>query len=216
MPSIGLDGVSVQYEDTSPLRDVSVEFCSGSIGIMGPSGSGKSTLLRVIAGLQTPTQGSVMIDASPVKTPSWKSAGDLRIAMIHQDYRLVPFLTVAQNLLLAAEARGLDPDESHVLTALERVGLASSLSDRLPRSLSGGEQQRVAIARALLSGASVIVADEPTGALDSENTARVAEILSDLGSCDELAVVVATHDSDVAARLGHRWRLAEGKLWALE
>ncbi len=94
VPTIELDEVSVQYPNAAPLRDLSVTFRSGSVGILGPSGSGKSTLLRVIAGLQKPTVGAVRIDEQPVAMPSWRSASDRRVAMIHQDYRLVPFLTV--------------------------------------------------------------------------------------------------------------------------
>lgn len=216
MPTIDLEEVSVRYQDSSPLRDLSVTFRSGAIGITGPSGSGKSTLLRVISGLQEPTTGGVRIDQEPVKTPSWRSAGDLRVAMIHQDYRLVPFLTVAQNLLLAAETRGIDPDDSDVTTALDRVALPSSMRERLPGTMSGGEQQRVAIARSLMVGASVILADEPTGALDTHNTARVADILADLGRADGLTVLIATHDPQVAAHLDRCYRLSDGTLEAIK
>ncbi len=116
MPTIELNEVSVQYPNAAPLRDLSVTFRSGSVGILGPSGSGKSTLLRVIAGLQKPTVGVVRIDEQPVAMPSWRSASDRRVAMIHQDYRLVPFLTVAQNLLLTGEARGGERHELDLTT----------------------------------------------------------------------------------------------------
>lgn len=212
MSKIDIRDVTVDYRVACPVRQLSVCFDSGSVGIMGPSGSGKSTLLRVIAGLQAPSSGTVEIDGEPVKPPSWGSAGDSRLAMIHQDYRLVPFLNVAQNLLLAAEARHLAKTSSHVTQVLERVGLSGSLARRLPGTMSGGEQQRVAIARALITDAEVILADEPTGALDVANTAIIAKILMGLGQSKGPNVVVATHDPKVAALVEQCYEMVDGQL----
>ena len=201
MVVIELADIAVQYGAAMPLAGVSVAFAGGSSAVVGPSGSGKSTLLRVIAGTQTPTAGSVVIDGVPVRRATWAMPSDARVAMVHQDYRLVSFLTVRENLLLAAELRGVPCDTAAIEQALLRVALAPELADRMPSTLSGGQQQRVSIVRALLSGASVIVADEPTGALDVENTGRVADILADLGNDGGLTVVVATHDPSVADRM---------------
>lgn len=211
---ITLDRVTVRYPDVTPLDEVDLTFGPGTTAVMGPSGSGKSTLLRVISGMQRPAAGAVAIDGVEVAAASWRSAGDPRVSLVHQDYRLVPFLTVEQNMLLAAELRGVRRTGADVGAILERVGLPSSMSSRLPTSLSGGQQQRVAIARALLAGTSVLLADEPTGALDVDNTERIADILVELGRGDGLVVVVATHDSRVAERLDHRVQLARGKLVA--
>jgi ABC-type lipoprotein export system ATPase subunit len=211
---ITLDHVTVQYPDVTPLDEVDLMFGPGTTAVMGPSGSGKSTLLRVISGMQRPAAGAVAIDGVEVAAASWRSAGDPRVSLIHQDYRLVPFLTVEQNMLLAAELRGVRRAGSDVGTMLERVGLPSSMGRRLPTRLSGGQQQRVAIARALLAGTSVLLADEPTGALDVDNTERIADIMVELGRRDGLVVVVATHDPRVAERLDHRVQLARGKLVA--
>jgi ABC-type lipoprotein export system ATPase subunit len=211
---ITLDHVTVQYPDVTPLDEVDLTFGPGTTAVMGPSGSGKSTLLRVISGMQRPAAGAAAIDGVEVAAASWRSAGDPRVSLIHQDYRLVPFLTVEQNMLLAAELRGVRRTGSDVGTMLERVGLPSSMGRRLPTRLSGGQQQRVAIARALLAGTSVLLADEPTGALDVDNTERIADILVELGRRDGLVVVVATHDPRVAERLDHRVQLARGKLVA--
>nr|WP_296073055.1 ABC transporter ATP-binding protein [uncultured Actinoplanes sp.] len=209
---ITLDHVTVQYPDVTPLDEVDLTFGPGTTAVMGPSGSGKSTLLRVIGGMQRPAAGAVAIDGVEVAAASWRSAGDPRVSLIHQDYRLVPFLTVEQNMLLAAELRGFRRADADVATMLERVGLPSSMGRRLPTKLSGGQQQRVAIARALLAGTPVLLADEPTGALDVDNTERIADILVELGRRDGLVVVVATHDPRVAERLDHRVQLARGKL----
>jgi putative ABC transport system ATP-binding protein len=209
---ITLDNVTVKYPDVTPLDEVDLTFGPGTTAVMGPSGSGKSTLLRVIGGMQRPVAGVVAIDGVEVAVASWRSAGDPRVSLIHQDYRLVPFLTVEQNMLLAAELRGVRRAGADVGTMLERVGLPSSMGRRLPTKLSGGQQQRVAIARALLAGTPVLLADEPTGALDVDNTERIADILVELGRRDGLVVVVATHDPRVAERLDHRVQLARGKL----
>lgn len=209
---IELDRVTVEYSDATPLAKVTVRLEPGCTAVMGPSGSGKSTLLRVIAGQQQPTAGAVAIDGVAVAAASWRSSSDPRVSLIHQDYRLVPFLTVEQNLLLAAELRGVDRSADDVAGALDRVALPAGMRSRLPRTMSGGEQQRVAIARALMTGAPVVLADEPTGALDEGNTDRVTEVLVALGRTERLVIVVATHDLGVARRMDRCLRLVDGQL----
>lgn len=211
---IDLDRVCVTYDDCQPLRDVSHSFRPGAVTVMGPSGSGKSTLLRVIAGLQAPTSGRVEISSLPVAAPSWRSAGDPRVTLIHQDYRLVPFLTIGDNLRIARETRGLESPDGALLDVLGRVGLAEVDLARMPATLSGGEQQRVAIARSLLAGSEVLLADEPTGALDAANSAAIAQLLLDVGRRDGLIVVIATHDHDVADIVGSRLSLRDSHLQA--
>lgn len=212
---ITLGRVSVEYGDgVKPLDDVSHTFRTGTTAVTGPSGSGKSTLLRLVAGLQNPTTGAVAIDGEPVGRASWFSAGDPRVSVIYQDYRLVPFLTIAQNLSLAVESRGAKGSTDQVESALARVGLPPSMAHRLPGSMSSGEQQRVAIARGLVVGSPVLVADEPTGALDAENTARITDVLLELGQGSDLTVIVATHDLSVAERMDQRIDLGAGLLVA--
>lgn len=208
--NIKFDRVTVRYADATPLNELSLTVGPGSTALMGPSGSGKSTLLRLIAGSQAPSTGVVTIDGTVVKVASWSSAGDSRVALIHQDYRLVPFLTVRQNLLLAAELRGMIRPEADVNSILENVRLPASMAGRLPTTLSGGEQQRVSIARALMANASIVLADEPTGALDAENSADITELLASLGRNNGLSVVVATHDASVAERLDRCLNLSHG------
>jgi ABC-type lipoprotein export system ATPase subunit len=193
------------------LDDVSLQVEKEPVALMGPSGSGKSSLLRVLAGLQAPQAGTVVIDGKPVRAARDRGTTDPRVALIQQDHRLVDFLTVAENLRLAAELRGLPVTAADVSASLAEVGL-DGYASRWPATLSGGEQQRVAIARALLLESRVILADEPTGALDADNSLLVAGLLAEIAQRDGVCVVVATHDADVAARLPRRLRLTRGRL----
>ena len=147
MTVVTLQDVTVDYGQVVPLAGVSLTLAGGSTAVVGPSGSGKSTLLRLIAGTQGPTAGSVQIDNVPVRQASWATPSDSRVVMVHQNYHLVPFLTVQENLLLAAELRGAACDDRAVQLALSRVALEPSMISRMPSTLSGGQQQRVAIAR---------------------------------------------------------------------
>jgi ABC-type lipoprotein export system ATPase subunit len=209
---IALSHVTVAYVDATPLEDVTCAFEASVNIVMGPSGSGKSTLLRVLAGLQKPDEGTVRVDDGDVVPPTWRSSGDRRVALVHQDYRLVEFLTVEENLRLAAELRSIPVSTAQVETALERVGLTGSFAGRAPASLSGGEQQRVAIARALLCDVEVLLADEPTGALDRDNTMRIANVLAEVGAMNDVLVVIATHDPLVGSIPAEHFQLAAGKL----
>ena len=193
-----------------PLRGVSLHVATGTTAIVGPSGSGKSTFLRVLAGLQHPTSGTVCIDGESVGTGSRRADGDPRVALVHQDYRLVSFLTVEENIALAAEMRGVALGRGSVASALSLVGLAG-FEQRLPRTLSGGEQQRVAIARAMVARPAVLLADEPTGALDRANTGAVAQIFHELGERG-VVVVVATHDPLVSCAMSRTLELRDGSL----
>lgn len=209
---ISITDLRVTYGDTAPLDDLTVELGPGPTAVMGPSGSGKSTLLRVVAGLQRPDAGTVEIDGTAPRQASWRSAGDPRVALVHQDYRLVPFLTVEENVRLAAEVRDVHLTDDDLRGHLAAVGLDHLDLRRRPGTLSGGEQQRLAIARALASGVRVLLADEPTGALDATTTAVVADLLMGLGAEHGVQVVVATHDASVAARAETTYALEQGRL----
>jgi putative ABC transport system ATP-binding protein len=204
-------GIRVSYgkgeQQTTPLRELSLEVDDRPCVVMGPSGSGKTTLLRVLAGLQTPDAGTVELDGRDI-TADPATPG---LALIHQDYRLVDFLTVQENLQLAAEMRGLPLAEPAVTDALELVGL-DGMAGRWPTTLSGGEQQRVAIARALVTDSRVLLADEPTGALDRTNTTAIGELLLRLGTERGIHVVIATHDPSLAELMPRQFLLADGAL----
>lgn len=196
---IHLGGVSISYAQRRVLAGVTLDITAPVTALVGPSGSGKSSLLRVIGGLQTPTSGDVLIDGISVRRQAWSTPADERVAFVHQDYRLVEFLSVADNISLAAELRGLTIGNDEVSQALDRVGLGAGMSTRLPGTLSGGEQQRVALARAIVCKVAVLLADEPTGALDLHNTELVATLLREIAAVGDIQVVVATHDPVVAA-----------------
>ena len=207
--------VSVSYGRdraiTWPLRDVSFVVDGRTLAITGPSGSGKSTLLRVLSGRQRPASGQVILGESPVEFQSRRGPGDPRVALVHQDYRLIPFLSVSDNLRFAAEMQRIKCTEGDIARLLALVGMDGSQM-RDPATLSGGEQQRVAIARALAARPAVLVADEPTGALDAENTSRVADVFNQINIEHGVTVVVATHDPLVAHAMTECRELAGGRL----
>jgi putative ABC transport system ATP-binding protein len=201
--------LTASYGETQVLDGVTFDV-EVPTAISGPSGSGKSTLLRILAGAQVPDSGSVSLDGTPIAVPTWFRAGDQRIGLIHQDYRLVEFLTVQENIELASEARGRETDTSAIVEALEQVALDVGFLDRWPATLSGGEQQRVAIARALITNPRLIVADEPTGALDKANSRLVTELLLDATRARNALLVVASHDPTVVERFPKSLRLEGG------
>lgn len=202
----------MRYRDARPLAGVSATLGPEPTAIVGPSGSGKSTLLRVLSGQQAPDGGTVVLDGTPVRRASWRHPADRRIGLVHQDSRLVEFLSVADNVRLAAEIRRLPDDEATVSGALDRVGLGHVDARRAPATLSGGERQRLALARALVCGSRVLLADEPTGALDAQTTDAIAALLLDLARDCGLLVIAATHDPRIADAMATRLQLERGAL----
>lgn len=203
--------VTASFGERKILDAVSMPLGPEPVAIVGPSGSGKTTLLRLLAGQLRAGRGRVLLDGRQVRA-SRHGGGDPRVAVIHQDYRLVEFLSALDNVLLACELRGSLHTEHEARALLDRVGLRGDVLDRRPGHLSGGEQQRVAIARALLSGATALVADEPTGALDASATTQITDLLLDLATTHRVQVVIATHDQAVAGRMGRAMRLGDGVL----
>jgi putative ABC transport system ATP-binding protein len=181
------------------LRDIDLAVSPGEfIAVVGKSGSGKSTLLNMITGIDHPTRGTVMIRSTDVHSLDESSLATWRgrnVGIVFQFFQLVPTLTVRENILLAMELVGIIPKRERSARAdalLERVGIAGH-GDKLPASLSGGEQQRAAIARALANDPPVLVADEPTGNLDSRTTGAIQELFSELVQGGK-TVIVVTHE----------------------
>ena len=185
------------------LRGIDLDVFPGElVAVMGPSGSGKSTLLTIAGGLDTPTSGRVLVEGTDIATAGRKQVAALRrrsIGYVFQDYNLIPALTAAENVALPRELDGMSARKARreAVAALEEIGLGE-LADRFPDEMSGGQQQRVAIARALVGDRRLVLADEPTGALDSETGESVLALLR--SRCDAGAAgVLVTHEPRFAA-----------------
>jgi len=200
------------------LHDLDLDIRTGEfVSIEGPSGSGKSTLLQLLGALDTPTGGTIRFEGSEMGAASDATLTHIRgeqIGFVFQQFNLIPTLTAEENVGIAMIPHGHPKAKRRERSAelLARVGLGERL-DHLPSRLSGGEQQRVAIARALANQPRVIIADEPTGNLDSASARDVMSLLVELQSGeDAVTIVVATHDDDVARHAGRRIRLRDGAL----
>ena len=197
-----LDGVSFAVE------------AGATCAIVGPSGSGKTTLLGLCAGLDRPTRGSVRLagtDLGPLDEDARAALRARSVGFVFQNFRLLPTLTAWENVALPLEIRGERGARAAALDLLDRVGLADR-SAHYPTQLSGGEQQRVALARAFAGRPALLFADEPTGNLDAETGARVEALLFDLNREAGTALVVVTHDPELAARCEQTVRLKGGRV----
>ena len=196
------------------LRGVTLSVGAGEmVAVVGPSGSGKSTLLHCLSGLEDIDAGFVEIAGERVSGASRSGLSRMRrrhVGFVFQSYNLVPSLSVVENVSLPARLAGR-PLAREALSALARVGLAGRERDR-PEELSGGERQRVAIARTLASGADVVFADEPTGALDSSNARSVLDMLREVADDPRRSVVLGTHDVGAAARADRVLVLSDGRV----
>ena len=187
-------------EQLHVLNDVTVRITQGEfVGIMGPSGSGKSTLINILGFLDSKYEGKYSFNDESVSNLSDNQISKVRnstVGFVFQDFNLIEQATVEENVRLPLLYRGLTPRQTHlkVKQALEKVGLGDKL-EKYPRHLSGGQKQRVAIARALVNSPKFIIADEPTGALDSKTSASIMDILYRLNHEDGVTIVMVTHDS---------------------
>ncbi len=205
MQFISVKDVYKEYETAHALRGVTMEIEKGQwVNMMGASGSGKSTLLNIIGGLDSPTRGDVIIDSTEINKLSEDELALFRrekIGFIFQQSHLVPYLNAVENVMLAQYFHSM-ADEKEAVEALTRVGLGQRLHHR-PSQLSGGEQQRTCIARALINNPELLLADEPTGNLDRENTKLIMELLDNLHKEEHFTIVFVTHDPYVS-RWGQR------------
>ncbi len=220
---LALDDVSRVYGEGVPvyaLRNVSLEIRAGEfVSIVGPSGSGKSTMLGLLGCLDLPTSGAILVEGTDVTTLGDKERSRLRgdtIGFVFQQFHLIPHLTAAGNVETALLYHGLKASERQrrAFDALDRVGLAPR-HDHLPVQLSGGEQQRVALARAIVTEPRLVLADEPTGALDTANAKMVMDMFDGLAS-PQTAVVLVTHDREVADHALRKVSMRDGEIVADE
>ena len=198
-------------------RNINLEIQEGEfVSIMGPSGSGKSTLLHIIAGVDCPTSGDCIVQEHNIATLNQSELADWRnqnVGFVFQTFNLIPVLTAFENVELPLLLTNLNSKERRrlVTAALEMVGLADRMQHR-PKQLSGGQEQRVAIARALVTDPKLIVADEPTGNLDSHSATEVLEILRALSRDAGKTVIMVTHDPKAAAYGSRNIHLEKGEL----
>lgn len=197
------------------LRDVSFTIDQGAfVAIVGPSGSGKTTLLGLLAGLDTPTEGTVLLDGTDLGRLSEDDRARLRgekVGFVFQSFQLIPTLTAAENVQVVLELRGERGATLRARELLSRVGLGDR-GHHYPAQLSGGEQQRVAIARAFVNAPRVLFADEPTGNLDSSTGHRIIELLESINRESGATVVLVTHDAELAARAHRVIQLSDGAI----
>lgn len=219
MAKLTLEHISYKYKkaDQDVLKDISCQFADGEMAtIIGPSGSGKTTLLSILAGLDEPGAGTIDMDGRNVLGMDRDLWRRREVSVIFQSFQLFPLLTVLENVTFPMELNGVQKKEAkeRAKSYLKLVGIAPEKHKRYPSNLSGGEQQRVAIARSLSSGARILLADEPTGNLDGENTRNIISIFQHLAHEMGYCVIVVTHDSKIAKISDHVWQMEDGRLAA--
>lgn len=202
-------------EDLTILDDITVDIPDGQfVALTGASGSGKSTLLGLIAGLDAPTTGRINVDGEEVTAMNEDALAELRskkIGFIFQSFHLIPSLTAFENILIPMEIRGVKDAAERALELLGDVDLVNR-GHHYPTELSGGEQQRVAIARAFANEPSILLADEPTGNLDSKNGKHIFDLMTGLHSKRNVTLVLVTHDPQLAAQAERQIVLRDGRM----
>ena len=201
--------------DLTILDSVTAEIPDGQfVALTGASGSGKSTLLGLIAGLDSPTSGSILVDGEDVTTMTESGLADLRsrkIGVVFQSFHLIPSLTALENVMIPMEIRGTRDARGRALELLADVDLTDR-GHHYPNELSGGEQQRVAIARAFSNSPKILLADEPTGNLDSRNGSHIFDLMLGLHSRNNVTLVLVTHDAALADSADRRIILSDGRI----
>ena len=204
-------------DDLVILREIGFDVAPGeAVAIVGASGSGKSTLLAILAGLDTPTTGTVELDGVDIFSLDEDSRAELRgrsVGFVFQSFQLLPALSALENVMLPLELAGREDAEAEARAILKQVGLGERLG-HYPKHLSGGEQQRVALARAFVVRPKLLLADEPTGSLDSESGNAVIDLVFELNRSFGTTLVMVTHDEGLAKRCGRIVRLVAGRIAA--
>lgn len=204
-----------KYQKTKALSEVSCSFERGKVyAITGKSGSGKSTFLSLLAGLDVPTEGTLTVEGEDMRKMNRDAYRLNRASVIYQAFHLFPLLTVLENVMFPMELQHVPAKEAKARAReyLAKVGLPETLYKKMPGMISGGEQQRVAIARAIAAGGEILLADEPTGNLDSQNEKVIVELLGKLAHEDNYAVIVVTHNEAVAAAADVVYGMSDGAL----
>lgn len=206
---------SNHYQTTYALREVSAQFQSGQFCVIeGKSGSGKTTMLSLLAGLDLPSEGTIYLNEKSYRELNRDDLRRRQLSIIFQNYNLFPLLTVQENIAypLGLTGRKKGNWKERINEILESVGLNEAMLKKYPGMLSGGEQQRVAIARTIASEAPIILADEPTGNLDTANSGRIVENLKKLSHEDGRCVILVIHDPDIARQADVLYRMSDGRI----
>lgn len=197
------------------LDNVSFSINKGDfVAIIGPSGSGKSTLLHILGGVDTPTSGKVLIDGTDIYSLNETGLAIFRrrqIGLVYQFYNLIPVLNVEENLTLPLLLDGRQDDKAHLAELMDTLGL-SDRKTHLPNQLSGGQQQRVSIGRALVNNPAIVLADEPTGNLDSHNSSEIIELLKYYNKKYNQTLIVITHDEKIAMQADRILNIEDGRI----
>ena len=215
MAELTVENLHLKYGDNPILKGVALTLNRGEVvSLLGPSGSGKTTLLGLCAGLDRPTSGSVLLNGITLGEENEDERAQIRnqhVGFVFQNFQLIPTLTALENVTVPMELRGDRSARQLGLDLLGRVGLAERI-DHFPGQLSGGEQQRVALARAFINRPKILFADEPTGNLDAETSSSVIEVMLELNRSAGTALVLVTHDPDVARLTERTVRLRNGEM----
>jgi lipoprotein-releasing system ATP-binding protein len=221
---LSIKNISKSYIQRGQVLDkLSLEVNEGdSVAIMGPSGSGKTTLMNIIGLLDKPDTGEIIFRGEPIAEFSDDDSAGYRnknIGFVFQDHLLLPYLTVGENIFLPLLAGGHSPEEysvkeKFIVELMEKTGI-TDLKDKYPSNISGGEAQRVSLVRALANKPSILLADEPTGSLDSKNAENLGILLLEMNRTYGITIILATHSSDLAKKMSTTFHLEEGKLIVL-
>ena len=219
MEKIRVENISYNYSNgfqkIEALQEVSCTFEAGKIyAITGESGCGKSTLLSLLAGLDVPREGTIYIDGKPLNKMNRDTYRRDIASVIYQSFHLLPLLTAWENVMYPMELKGVPRKEGKESAKkyIRQVGLSDKILGQFPKMMSGGEQQRVAIARALAGGGTILLADEPTGNLDSQNEQNITDILIKCAHEKGYVVIVVTHNQEIAKQADHIYRMQDGRI----
>lgn len=204
-----------KYQVVEALKNISCTFEAGKLyAIYGESGSGKSTLLSLLAGLDVADEGSILVDGEDLSKMDRDRYRKNQVAMVYQAFHLFPLLNALENIMYPLEMKGIDKKTGKKmgLQYLAEVGLAESVATQYPKMMSGGQQQRVAIARAIAGGGNILLADEPTGNLDSENEEHIVRMLKALAHEKGYLVIVVTHNPEIVKQCDVKMKMKDGRI----
>ena len=204
-----------KYQVVEALKGVSCTFETGKVyAIYGESGSGKSTLLSLMAGLDIADEGSILIEGNNILEMNRDEYRKNKVAVIYQSFHLFPLLNALENVMYPLEMKGVERKRARELAAgyLTEAGLAESIFTQYPKMMSGGQQQRVAIARAIANGGKILLADEPTGNLDSENESHIVQLLKTLAYEKGYLVVIVTHNPEIVKQCDVKIKMKDGRI----